>query len=353
SVRQVTSESATLLIDVIDTGIGIDPSNQERIFGRFEQADNSTTRRFGGTGLGTAISKQLIELLGGSISLNSELGEGSCFRLHLPVKVQSNAEENGQDQASIMKLSDRNVLVISSDTERAAQLESYLSSWGSRVTISTTLNRGCASIANESDVNDPFSAIIVDQSDDIDPALAVHALSGENALLGCDLILSSPLPDGFLRQRYYSLGYTMVISQPASKTELYNALHGSHILRSNDSSDVSVLSHYRYKSSQKPPLRILLADDNPINQRVVEKILKKAGHHLMIVHDGEAALEKLNSEQYDLAIMDMQMPVMGGLEVIQLYHSMSFSEEDRVPFLVLSANATHEAIQLSKDAGAE
>ncbi|WP_041066301.1 ATP-binding protein [Thiolapillus brandeum] len=339
------SDKTMLLVEVIDTGVGISSADQQRIFQRFERARDNRPEQ-PGIGLGTTISKQLVELMGGEIGVESTLGKGSRFYFTVPAEVQSKLATMVED----MQLK-RNILVVSGEDSTCHQLSEYLESWGAEVTCVSTLLRAGAKLLEANDQGTPYTLIVVDENSGLNALNAVELLSGEKIFEGIQLLLLADNPSRNRLEELYRTGYDSVISAPVSKTSLFNALHALHYGVTESSNGVSVLEDYRQKQGGTHTYNILVAEDNPTNQRIVRKILERGGHQPLIVNNGEEALEALQEHQFDLAIVDMQMPVISGLELIKIHKAATIGEPP-FPFIVLTANATSEAAKACQEVGA-
>jgi two-component system sensor histidine kinase RpfC len=344
-----TSTNVLLRVEVSDTGIGIPPAAQTRIFERFTQADDSITRRYGGTGLGTSIAKQIVGLMGGEIGLQSEPGKGSTFWFTLGLEKQPSQlyQENG-----ISKLSGSRILVVSSDGDSSYHLQNHLSSWG----VSTVLVEKAAQAFSPliSAANDglPFQvAIIVEKNLDMDPYDLSKAFQSVRMIQNVQLILVSKEesePDLSIITKH---GFAAAVSSSLDKTLLFNALHFARPLEGEDKSVPSLANRYRQKKEEeRRGLRILVAEDNPTNQKVIAKILERAGHRPHLVENGEQALDVMEKERFDLVLLDLHMPVMGGLETAKVCR---FSRTGpSAPLLVaLTADATQESKNACEEAG--
>ncbi len=316
------------------------PQEQSRIFESFTQADDSTTRRYGGTGLGTTISRQLVELMGGQLHLASEPGEGSRFWFDLTFEKQLSADQD----ISKFNLGDNRVLLVSGDTDLRKKLREHMASWGVDTTVAKNTAQAFALLMDNIHAERPYHAALVDQSTlDIDAKQFSSALRGE-ASIGGNLpliLIESPADSSDLIQMFKA-GYASTLTKPVDKTLLFNALHATQTDITEDEGTVSLARRYSEQQALERSLRVLVAEDNAVNQKVLTKILERAGHSVDPVANGEEALDALEHSPYDVVIMDMQMPVMGGIEAAKIYNYMHRGS-DRAPIIMLTANATREA----------
>jgi len=340
---------ARLHFEVVDTGIGITPQAQARIFESFTQADESTTRRFGGTGLGTTIARQLIELMGGEIGVRSVPGAGATFWFELAMEKQPLP---AHAVASRPTLASSRVLLVSTDAGQCAPLLENLKSWAVESATVANAAQAFASLVNAAQRNRPYHTVLVDQPHlDVYPIQFAAAVRAEPSLKQLSLVLLHSVQDDMDADRYLKAGYASVLQAPVEKRLLFNALHAAGATQLESQDVVRLVDHYRgAEPGRTPGLRILVAEDNPTNQKVIRKILESVGHRPQLVDNGEQALEALGHESFDLAILDMQMPVMGGLDAIKIFRFAN--PQTTLPFLVLTANATTEARKECQEAGA-
>jgi two-component system sensor histidine kinase RpfC len=321
-------EVVTLRIEVQDTGIGIPPETQERIFERFTQADESTTRRYGGTGLGLAIARQLAEVLGGSLVVESTPGTGSCFRFQGTLARRPDGER---------ALSGRVVLI--GEPAAAVTYRQRLARWGVDVALASS----------------PESAL-----------LALDQAGRRRALLllgapGADL--DRELRAGWTR-RFPAEPLNVVLIAGAGQAPsgdclawlpqgvtddlLFASLHAALAVAegTGGEAEAAILAPLNIGPSR----RILVAEDNRINQLVIEKMLRGGGHEVTLVGNGEEALDALAAARFDLVIMDLNMPVMGGLDAVKL-HRFGTGGRDLPPFVALTADVTEETRHQCEEAG--
>ncbi|HEY5216754.1 MAG TPA: ATP-binding protein, partial [Pseudolabrys sp.] len=330
-------DQVRLRFEVTDTGIGINADAQARVFERFTQADETIIDRFGGTGLGLAIVKQLIELQGGTIGVDSAPGKGSTFWFELMFKAQA------QDLAQVQTGPGPVVLVGGSDEVRAL-VESCVPG----VNLAASADEAASILASLRNigVRHPV-AIMHDKICDTLDETAFSRLAGENLTFAPAFILltdvsAAGLPAGIVRSRF--------VTTLASPLDLITLAAGLRIARGIDTAERPGDARAGVEIALSRSLSILVAEDNRTNQKVVAKILERAGHRAMIVDDGEAALDLLNVREFDLVLMDVNMPVMNGIEATKLYRFASLGRP-RVPIVALTADATEDVARRCEDAG--
>jgi two-component system sensor histidine kinase RpfC len=343
-------QAAIIRFEVRDTGIGISPDAQERIFERFTQADDSTTRRYGGTGLGVTISKQLVELMGGDIGVESEPGRGSAFWLQVPFRVLPEVEDR---QPETLTLADSRVLVVTGDHAESRRVMKLLSGWNVFAQQRDGAAQAIAELVNAANQGRPYSTVIVDtRGSKSDPLQLLHTIRHDQLLQDLALVLiSPPLPDPDWKQHMMDAGFAAVLATPFDKTLLFNALHSLYVSAVEDPQVANFIDHYERERKILQPLEILVAEDNQTNQKVVRGILEKAGHRIYMVENGEQALDALDAHRFDIALFDLQMPTMDGLEALKVYR-FTHTHEQTIPVVMLSADVTPEARKECVEAGA-
>lgn len=338
STQQQDEHRALLRFEVIDTGIGISSQNLVKIFESFTQADQNITRTYGGTGLGTTISKQLVELMGGRMGVQSELGIGSIFWFEVPFDKQltAGAIENRPTLEQLY------VLTIGLPQSDQYAVTSYTNSWGIRCEHAASLTHFFTYLIDK-DATRPTNLAILCQPQNIgmtakDFVANIQELQGRQKL---SPILINPDLHNHSEKEYFDAGYSCLLRTPLDKTLLFNALHGIMAPRPSEGV-ISFKEHYERNTASKRGVRILVAEDNGTNRQIIEKILQHGNHKVDLAENGEQALDRLEDNTYDLLILDMNMPQMGGLEVVKIHRALS-RQPMETPVIILTANATPEA----------
>ncbi|GAV20241.1 two-component system, sensor histidine kinase RpfC [Mariprofundus micogutta] len=337
-----TDKTSLLEFSIRDTGIGISKEVQQNIFEQFSQADASITRRFGGTGLGTTIAKNLTEMMGGSIRLQSSMGEGSIFTIVIGFAKQAEKQKaRDLNQAHVLLLGERASL---------GNIEAMLERWGSSHSVVEDEKLLMSTLVDAWSVGQPYDVLMINRNSlHCKPEFIANAIRDKHDLAGLDMILIDPDQQKGNDPILIASGFASVLHLPVQESLLFNALHASSII--HHSEDVISIADIMQKKLDFPPLKILLAEDNPVNQEVVNEVLKKAGHQVNIVDDGEMALDALTEDtEYDLVILDMNMPRVSGLEVLKQFRFMDTSGS--TPVLMLSADVMPETIKECREAGA-
>jgi two-component system sensor histidine kinase RpfC len=331
------NDSVRLRFEVTDTGIGISADVQSRIFDRFTQADETIIDRFGGTGLGLAIAKQLVELQGGTIGVESAPDKGSTFWFEIDFRTQV------QDQAQFY-IAPTPVVVVGGDEDLREVV-------GARVPLAKAvddIDEAAVVLASlrADGIRRPIAIVHQQACAETDEA-AFRRIAGDN--LGCApaLILvtddrAEGLPPPVTRSRFVT---TLV--EPADPAKLAAALR---IARGNMATDRPEESRNSAIVPAERSLSILVAEDKRTNQIVIAKILDRAGHRVTLVDNGEAALDMLEMQEFDLVLMDVNMPVMNGIEATKLYRFAALGRP-HVPVVALTADATEEVARRCEEAG--
>jgi two-component system sensor histidine kinase RpfC len=344
SVQAETETNVRLKFSIRDTGIGIAPEAQSKIFDSFTQADQSTTRRFGGSGLGTTIAKQLVQLMGGRIGLESAIGLGSTFWVEIDLEKQPE-----QAEAASGELAGARILLVGFPPQERAALEEALGGWGAAATAVASVEDGVARLVSEISLAKPYhSALLYASGEDLQLAQRFRRAAPNPAP---PTVLAVPRDADVRRFEVLSSGFASVLELPFDKRRLFNVLH-SVAAGEEVHEGVVRLQDYARRGAAAVKLRVLVADDNPTNREVIGKILERSGHAVTLVNDGEQTLDAVEADAHDLVILDRNMPGMGGMQALQALRLMTRGRE-RLPVIMLSADATPEAKREALAAGAD
>ncbi|MCM8737525.1 PAS domain S-box protein [Azospirillum sp. A1-3] len=341
-----TAQGVVVRFEVTDTGIGLTPEQKDRLFQPFQQADTSTTRRYGGTGLGLAISRHLTELMGGRIGVESSLGVGSTFWIELPLGI---ARSVASERTPVIDLKGRRVLVVDDLQEARESLSDMLDQIGILVTAVSSGQDALACVAAADAAGRPFDLMLVDW---LMPGM--DGLEVGRRLMAMPLarppscLLVSAYGDGVSRDELVRTGYASVLIKPLSPSRLTDALQE---LLSGRTAPVHELApgEAEARLRQRPGSRVLLAEDNPVNQEVALELLNEVGLEVDVAPDGRQAVDMAQAAAYDLILMDMQMPEMDGLTATRAVRG--FPLHARTPILAMTANAFDEDRQACLNAG--
>jgi PAS domain S-box-containing protein len=330
-------ESVTVLhFSVQDTGIGISPEKQARVFDAFTQADGSTTRRFGGTGLGLTICRQLVQMMGGRIWVESALGQGSTF--HFTASFGVSQAVGSTIPLGKAQLKGMRALVVDDNRTNRCILESLLASWGMKPTLAGDGAEAWRILTQACEVNQPFSLVLTDASmPGMDGfQLAAEIRKNPKLSLTAILMLTSAGQRGDAA-RCREMGLEGYLTKPVSQSELLDAV--LRVAGSKRLEAMPVLVTRRSLREQGRCLHILLAEDNVVNQRLATRLLEKEGHSLVTVGNGRAVLERLEKETFDLVLMDIQMPEMDGFEATTAIRKEEESTGTHLPIVAMTAHA--------------
>ena len=343
-VRMVggTETEPRIRFEIIDTGIGIKESDIDKIFDNFTQADVGTSRSFGGTGLGTTISKELVELMGGQIGVKSQINQGSTFWFEITFSATKNPPNS---------ISENNILLLASE-DTASIIRPSLKSWEVNFDWVRSSTRALSQLVKAKDDDTPYETVIVDQASliDINAVQFAQLVKSEGLLEDTSLVLinSSDTMIDANRANHY---YISTLEAPEEKRFLFNALHAAQSVNITDSNIVTMAEHYA-----KPPgansLIIQVASYTTVNHQVIYGTLRNAAHKARITkavhHPLVNHMDELDS--IDMLILDMNMPEISGIEVVKSLRFMDTSA--KLPVIMLTADATPEARETSLSAGA-
>jgi signal transduction histidine kinase/DNA-binding response OmpR family regulator len=328
-----TPHRLQLHFEVSDTGVGIAPEKQKLIFDAFSQADGSTARKFGGTGLGLTISSQLVELMGGAIWVESDLGRGSSF--HFTADL-GEGKEVVETHATSAQLSGLRVLVVDDSSTTARVLGEMLQSFGIRPTLAES---GIVALECLKQDQGAFAMILTDRNMlDMDGFGLVEQLHQSPELAGKAkvIVLLSTGQQGE-SARCQQLGVDACLTKPVSRAELFEAI--SRVLGTSPSKPDSPEPIRRQALPKARRLRVLLAEDNSVNQKIASRFLEKAGHHVTLASDGRQALAAIERESFDVVLMDVQMPEMDGFEATAAIRAQEQDTGKRLPIIAMTAHA--------------
>lgn len=350
STREQSESSTRLKFEVIDTGIGIPVESQQVIFESFTQAHSDISTQYGGTGLGTTISKQLVQLMGGEIGLYSTVDQGSTFWFELPFEKQQETRVPEQCQLP----NSLSIFGTGMSENEQANLAAYLTGWGGRLHHMESVKQLLIAL-REIPSGGRTNCVVLckPQTLGMNSKDFAELIWSEHPSSKISLIMLDHDPDGYSEAELLKMGHACLLKMPLDKTQLFNAIH-SVISSAIDVAEgvTSFKKHYEQSSMEKRHLDILVADDNGTNRMIISKILQRAGHSVDLVDNGEQALDCLENKRYDLAIMDMHMPIVHGIEALKIYRMIDRNDPP-MPFVILTANATIEAKRECEEAGVD
>ena len=348
SIKAFAQESADgktiVRFEVKDTGIGLSPEAQGRLFQPFSQADSSTARRFGGTGLGLSISKNLINIMQGTIGVESAPGHGSCFWFSLPLETIDSTT-----MSQVTDLSGKRALIVDDNATNRKILHHYLEHWG--ISVSETDNAAAALLKLERAAKDDqaYDILLTDlHMPNMDGYALARAVS-ENPLISATprLLLSS----GGLGTEAdrLKLGFAQTLLKPVRQVYLFEAISSALQASVSKAAAPAKILEDQLNYSGK---RILVAEDNKVNQKVIVSMLGKFQCRPDLAENGQEALDMLDQQSYDLVLMDCQMPVMDGYEATRILRGLELTQNSvRIPVVALTAHASDDEREKCLSAG--
>lgn len=329
-IRRFAEGTLLLRGEVKDSGIGIPGDRIQKLFQAFSQVDSSTTRRFGGTGLGLAISQRLVQMMKGRIWADSEVDKGSVFRFEIPIQPTDIDTSGIPSDPDTRDLAGLRVLIVDDNSTNLGILKMQVRSWGMASTLCKTAREALDLIEKQADFHLAIFDVVMPGMDGYELSREVRKLRPQLPIL---LLTSLGLGR---RMSAESLGASVILSKPVKIRPLLNAICVALGIRSTERA--APLSPMPEHLAGDCPLKILVAEDNPINQRVVELLLRRLGYEAKFVPNGLSALQALDHSAYDVVLLDVQMPEMDGLETSrEICHR--FAPDHRPWIVALTAHA--------------
>ena len=338
STQARDGESVTVRLSVRDTGIGIAPEVQDKIFDSFSQADGSTTRKFGGTGLGLTISRQLVNLMGGTIQVASEPGLGSEFAFTVPFRKGSESVHLPPVPRSDLR--GVRVLVVDDNATNREIVEKQLYAWGVQCRGAGGGEEGLSVLREASSEGSPFDLAILDfNMPDIDGLSLAGMIKSEPSLAGIRLILISSVGIRGDGRKAREAGISGYLTKPIRRDILFESI--AAVMGLGDPGDGDLVTRHTIEGARRRVGgKVLLVEDNPLNQEVTLGMLSVLGCDADVAGNGQEGLDAIAAKRYDLVLMDCQMPVMDGYTATRALRAREKeSGGGRLPVLALTANA--------------
>ena len=324
-----TDGTVRLSFAVRDTGIGIAPEHIGSVFKEFTQADSTMTRRYGGTGLGLAISQRLVKLMGGEIGVKSELGRGSEFAFSVTLPVESTSPARA---SALAALGGRRMLIVDDNQTNRRILREMLAAEGIKVDEASTAAEGLAALRKVR-----YDIAILDvQMPDMDGFQLATAVRGEKKIAKTNLLMLTSAGQRGDGERCRELGIRGYLTKPISRSDLLEALATVLAGSPEETGTPDVVTRHTIAES-RTTLRVLLAEDNPVNQQVAVAMLVKRGHEVHVSSNGREAVDAVKERDYDVVLMDIQMPEMDGFEATHAIRALPKGKD--LPIIGLTAHA--------------
>ena len=331
SVEERSAETAFLHFTVTDTGVGVPREKQESIFEPFLQADGSTTRRFGGAGLGLTIARALAELMGGRLWVASEAGGGSTFHFTASFGIGELPQTDHPDTL-LLRLP---VLIVDDNAVNRRILVESLTRWQMKPTAVEGGREALEALLAAAEEGNPFALVLLDANmPDLDGFDVAERIRQQQALAGATIMMLTSSGQYRDSVRCRELGVAAYVTKPITPSDLLQAIHGALARPGADLFTTPGHGPGRVRS-----LRVLLAEDNPVNQRVAVGLLGKRGHTVVVAKNGREAIDALEHESFDVVLMDMQMPEVGGFEATGAIRAREREKGGHVRIVAMTAHA--------------
>jgi len=348
ALEEETAEEVALHFSVSDTGLGIERDKLGTIFEAFTQADNSTTRRFGGTGLGLTITRRLIGLMGGDIRVESEPGKGSRF--HFIARFGARVSTPPIPGVVPADLRGQRILVVDDNATNRRILAETLTGWGAVPTVAESADAALFVLETAAERRERFALVILDNHMPYKDGFHLAALIREMPeVAGSIIMMLTSAGQSGDAARCRDLGIAAYLTKPVSQKILFEVASrvlgatapGSLSTDDRDAAECAprMLITQHSLTEEQTMLRILLAEDNPVNQKLAVLMLEKRGHRLVVANDGQEAVEAIQREPFDVVLMDVHMPRMSGFEAAQAIRAWEKTTGGHVPIVALTALA--------------
>ena len=331
------NDEVCLHFAISDTGIGIPADKMDRLFKAFSQVDMSTTRKYGGTGLGLAISSQLVHMMNGRVWVESEDQKGSTFHFTARFGVSKESVPR-RSPAGLTKVQGLSVLVVDDNATNCRILHELLGSWGMKPTEVDSGKAALAAMQQAHDEGEPFAMVLLDNMmPEMDGFTLAEKIRQHPELVGATLMMLSSGDRRENAARCHELGMEAYLTKPIRRAELLSTILTAVHAVPDESG--TVVAPHRSLGHCERSLRLLLTEDNLVNQKLAVRLLEKRGHSVVIASNGREAVEALHHQRFDVVLMDVQMPEMDGFEATQIIRARERDTGGHVPIVAMTAHA--------------
>jgi signal transduction histidine kinase/DNA-binding response OmpR family regulator len=336
--EEKNEDEVCLHFTVTDTGIGIPKTKQQDIFNAFAQADSSTTREHGGSGLGLAIASQLAEIMGGRVWVESKVGKGSTFHFRVRFGLLKGPEEK-LIPAELKDLKDLSVLVVDDNDTNRYILKEILTNWHINSAEVDSGQGALAVMKQAKKVGKPFSLVLIDYNmPEMDGFTLAEKINQDPDLAKSIIMMLTSAATRGDSARCRKLGISGYLIKPVKQSELLDAIMLSLGATTKEKEPVPLITRHTIRESRRG-LHILLAEDNIINQKVAVHILERYGHKVIVAKNGQEVLQALKKENFDLILMDVQMPKMDGFAATASIREKEKKTGSHIPIIAMTAHA--------------
>jgi two-component system, sensor histidine kinase and response regulator len=338
SVESQHGDEVDLVFAIRDTGVGIPTEKQKIIFQAFSQADSSTSRKFGGTGLGLTISSRLVEMMGGRIWVESQPGQGSCF--HFTVTARVAVAETPVEKAAMHTLEDLAVLIVDDSVTSRLLLGRLLEDWKMQPVLAANAAEAMQRLQEANHAGKRFSLVLVDTHiPEVDGFTLVEQIANHGVSPGLHIMMLTSAGQRGDGARCRELGVAAYLTKPVAKAELLEVI--LTVFKERDPTTAApplVTRHTIHEGGRR--LRVLLAEDNAVNQLLAVRLLEKHGYGVTVANNGNEAVSALDRENFDVVLMDVQMPEMDGFEATSAIRNREMiTGRPRQPVIAMTAHA--------------
>ncbi len=351
-IAELSQTGITVKFDVVDTGIGIPADRMDRLFEPFSQADVSTARKYGGTGLGLVISRQLVEAMGGQISAESREGEGSTFSFTAVFERQFE-DERATGTVQDADIRGLRVLIVEDNATSSKVFREHLGAWGCHAEEAADGHQALEKLRSAADTEEPFQLALVDfNMPGIDGGELARKIKEDSLISETSLVLVTSIPQRGDAAEMIELGFDAYLTKPVKQAHLYQCVSTVKGLREEEEpqKEHSLITKHTMNETVRGRHRILLADDDVVSQKLAVRLLDKAGYRCDVAANGREALEAISRIEYDLVLMDCRMPDIDGYEAAAQIRSRE-GDTRHTPIVAVTAVLTRDDLERCFEAG--